>query len=138
MAITKKVNRQTTVDAIVDFTFSDLLGTSGVYQVAVDLPAKAIVIGSRIHMDTAFNSGTSDTFSIGDKVGSAAAVTTTFSAAAAIAAGAAQVGTLLGKKMTSAGSIGITWTGVGAAPTAGAGRMVVGYIIDGRASFSQG
>lgn len=138
MALKKVSGRQEVICAVLPFNFADLAGLSGVYAPAIDLPVNAIVQSARIGMTTAFNSATSDTFSIGRKVGSAAAGNTYFSAAAAIAAGAAQQGVATGEKLTSPGSVGLVWTGVGAVPTAGAGNLIVEYVVSTRAAFSQG
>lgn len=138
MALTKVSGRQEVIAAVLPFAFADLAGLSGVYNAAIDVPNKATVLSARIAMDVAFNSATSDTFSIGRKVGAAAALPVAYSAAAAIAAGAQQNGVMTGEKFTSPGSVGLTWTGVGAVPTAGSGRMIVEYVVEGRAGFSQG
>ena len=137
MPIKKLSGRQDVIVANADFTFSDVT-PSGVYQAAVDLPAGAIVTSGGLSISTAFNSGTSDTFSIGDKEGSAAAAGTAYAAAAARAAGGSNPIVPTGKKYTVPSTVGVLWTGVGAAPTAGVGRLTVHYFVDGRANFSQG
>lgn len=138
MALTMKVARQSCIVATCDFTFADL--TSGAYAAMISLPANAIVIGGNLAITTLFNSGTDDKFSIGDKVGSAAATATTFAAQSAdiTATGRAAVIVPTGKLMTSAGSVGVVWTATGTAATAGTGRLVVEYIIDGRSEFTEG
>jgi len=138
MALTKKAARQCPITATCDFTYADL--TSGAYAAMVDLPVNAIVISGHLAITTLFDSATTDKFSIGDKVGSASATADTFAAQSAdiTATGQAAVVLPIGKKMTSAGSVGIVWTGAGTAPAAGVGRLVVTYIVDGRAEFTQG
>lgn len=137
MPITKKSGRQEVIAATADFTFADV--TSGAYAAAVDLPGGAIVVGGHLAITTPFNSGTDDKFSIGDKVGAASAANTTYAAQSAdiTAAGAVPI-VATGKKYTEPSTVGIVWTGTGAAPSAGAGRLTVLYIVDGRAAFSQG
>lgn len=137
MTITKKSGRQEVIAATADFTFADV--TSGAYADAVDLPSGAIVVGGHLAITTIFNSGTDDKFSIGDKVGSAAATATTYAAQSAdiTAAGAVPI-VATGKKYAEPSTVGVVWTGSGDAPTAGAGRLTVLYIVDGRAAFSQG
>lgn len=137
MPITKKSGRQEVIAATADFTYADL--TSGAYASAVDLPGNAIVVGGHLSITEIFNSGTDDKFSIGDKVGSAAATSTTYAAQSAdITAPGAVAVVPTGKKYAEPSSVGVVWTGSGAAPTAGAGRLTVLYIVDGRAAFSQG
>lgn len=137
MPIKKLSGRQQVIAATADFKFSDL--ASGVYAPAVDVPGGAIVVGGHLAITEVFNSATDDKFSVGDQEGSDAAVKTTYAALSAdiVTPGAiALVPT--GKKYTKSGTVGVAWTGTGAAPTAGAGRLTVLYIVDGRAAFSQG
>lgn len=138
MSLTKKAARQAPIVATCDFTYADLV--SGAYAAMVDLPVNAIVIGGELDVTTLFNSATTDKFSVGDKVGSAAATATTYAAQSAdvTATGRAAAIVPIGKKMASSGSVGIVWTGDGTAPSAGAGRLTVQYIIDGRSEFTQG
>lgn len=137
MTITKKSGRQEVIAATADFTFADV--TSGAYAAAVDLPGGAIVVGGHLAITTIFNSGTDDKFSIGDKVGAETAAAATYAAQSAdiTAAGAVPI-VATGKKYSEPSTVGVVWTGTGAAPSAGAGRLTVLYIVDGRAAFSQG
>ncbi len=137
MPITKKSGRQEVIAATADFTYADLV--SGAYAAAVDVPGGAIVVGGHLAITTIFNSATDDKFSIGDKVGAASASNTTYAALSAdiTAAGAVPI-VATGKKYTEPSTVGIAWTGTGTAPTAGAGKLTVLYIVDGRAAFSQG
>lgn len=134
MPISKKSARQCQQTATADFTYADL--TSGAYAAAVDLPLNAIVTGGELCITTLFNSATTDQFSIGDKVGSASATATTYAAQSAdvTATGRAAVIVPTGKKYTEASTVGVVWTGAGAAPSAGVGRLVVHYIVDGAAN----
>ena len=133
MAITKKSARQCVEVATADFTYADV--TDDTYMAAVDLPLNAIVVGGHLAITTLFNSATDDKFSIGDQVGAAAATKTTYAALSAditaIGLGAAIVPT--GTKYTEASTVGVVWNGSGTAPSAGAGRLTVMYIIDGKA-----
>ena len=137
MPIKKLTGRQEVIAATADFTFADV--ASGTYAAAVDVPAGAIVVGGHLAITTIFNSATTDQFSIGDKVGANAAATATYAAQSAdiTAPGAVPI-VATGKKYAAAATVGIVWTGAGAAPSAGAGRLTVLYIVDGRAAFSQG
>lgn len=137
MPIKKLSGRQQVIAATADFKFSDL--ASGVYAPAVDVPGGAIVVGGHLAITEVFNSATDDKFSVGDQEGSDAAVKTTYAALSAdIATPGAIALVPTGKKYTKSGTVGVAWTGTGAAPTAGAGRLTVLYIVDGRAAFSQG
>lgn len=137
MPIKKLSGRQEVIAATADFTYADV--TDNTYMPAVDVPAGAIVVGGHLAITTLFNSATTDQFSIGDKVGSAAASNTTY---AALSADVTAVGAIpivpTGKKYTVDSTVGVVWDGTGTAPTAGVGRLTVLYIVDGRAAFSQG
>jgi hypothetical protein len=138
MAITKKSGRQNDSVAHVTFDFSQV--TDDTYMPAIDVPAGAIVTGGYLAITTLFNSATTDQFSIGDQEGSAASSKTTY---AALSADVTAAGTSIaivpnGHKYASPGTVGVVWNGTGAAPTAGNGILVVKYIVDNRAAFSQG
>lgn len=130
MAITKNPGRQAPSVAIVDFTFEDLV--SGTFDPCIAGSGGEEVIGGSFTITEAFNSETSDTFTVGDSGdndrykadidGQAAART-------------ALVPT--GFALTPGQNFGIKWTGVGAAPTAGAGRVVLETINARREDFTQ-
>ena len=136
MAVTKNSNRQCEEVAICEFTYADV--SSGVYAGCVDLPLGAIVTGGYLAVTTLFNSGTDDKFSIGDKIGSAAATVNTYAAITAdiTATGQAAAITPTGIEMTNTATVGVVWTATGAAATAGAAILVVRYIIADRAESS--
>lgn len=132
MTITKKSGRQQVISAYLDFGFADV-APSGVGQAAIDLPVGAQVIGGDFVISTAFNSATSDTFTIGD-----ATLATRYGNAIAGAAARTAL-TVTGYQTTNAEpSVVLKWTGVGAAPTTGAGRLRVDYIVNNRAQFGEG
>lgn len=128
MAITKDSGRQNTKVAYIPFTYATL--ASGVNE-AVDIPAGAIVTGGCLVITTIFNSGTTDLLEVGDGVQDDDY----------LVAGAADNGstaqyiafTPTGYQYTANDSIDIKWTPVGTAATAGAGYMIVEYIVPGRA-----
>lgn len=132
MPITKKSGRQPKFVAVADFIFSDVV--SGVYAGAVDLPLNSIVTSGTLFVTTLFNSATTDVFSIGSQLGAAAAVATTYSATSADITAVGRAVTLVptGIKTTEASTVGVVWTGAGAAPTTGVGKLVIDYIIDGQ------
>lgn len=138
MTITKQTGRQDPIVGMAEGTYADV--TDDTYMAAVDVPAGAIVTGGFLAITTLFNSATDDKFSIGDKEGDAAAVKTTY---AALSADITAVGTIVpivptGKEYASPGTVGVVWNGSGTAPSAGAFRLVVEYVKDGRAAFTQG
>lgn len=131
MAITKKTGRQYLLVAEVTVNYADL--ASGVADDCVKLPPGAVVHGGFIATDTAWNSATSDTLSVGDS-GSA---TRYINANATVlrSNGVQQnfAATGVGTKYASGGAIRLTWTGVGAAPTTGSARLYVEYSVDDKA-----
>lgn len=129
--MTKNENRQSPTVAIVGFTYTDFV--SGVGQVAVDLPSGAIVTGGFLVIDTAFNSATSDTLEVGD-AGSAARYKGSIDGQAAALTALVPTGDAL---VSTTGSIKVEVTSVGAAATAGSGRLVVEYIYAERGDFIQ-
>lgn len=138
MPITKRSDRQEVISTTLTFTYADV--TDDTYAAAVDVPAGAIVTGGGLAITTLFNSATDDKFSIGHKVGSAAADKTQY---AALSADVTAAGTWIpivptGYKFTEAGSVGVVWNGSGTAPSAGVARLVVKYIVDGRSAFTYG
>jgi hypothetical protein len=128
--------RQSPLVADFQYTFDQLI--SGTYIPLVKLPQGAIVTKVFLGTTTAFNSATSDSFSIGDQdTGGAANATRYAASTAAAAAGLNVQGICTGKKYAVGGTVGIVWTGVGAVPTTGAGSLQVEYIMDGRATELQ-
>lgn len=132
MAITKNRGRQHVSSAYVDFTFADL--ASGVAAEAIDLPIGAQVVGGDIVVDTAFNSATSDVIVVGDALSA-----NRYYASASIAAAGRNPLLVTGyRSLATSNKVRVTWTGVGAAPSAGAIRLRVDYIVNKRAAFTQG
>lgn len=133
MSATKNANRQCVEVATCEFTYDQL--TDATYEPMIDLPLGAIVVGGFLAITTLFNSATTDVFSIGDKRGDAAANNTRYAATTAdvTATGRAAEITPTGEEMTEASTVGIVWDGTGTAPSAGAGILVVEYIIADRA-----
>lgn len=131
MSITKNSDRQYALAAEVEFTYADFV--SGVFQPAIEVPPGAVITGGMIVIDTAFNSGTSDTMTVGDEDTNNLYET---SVNAQSAAKSDLVPT--GKEYTATNNVGIKLTSVGAAATAGAGRLLVTYQRSGRANENQG
>lgn len=131
MSISKVPGRQYPLRAKVPFTFADFV--SGTIQAAIDLPGGAIVTGGALVITTVFNSGTSDTLTVGDVGGTE----DLFASAVDGQAAALTALTLNGGQYTVPTEIGVKWTGVSTAPTTGAGYLEVEYIIDERANEAQ-
>jgi hypothetical protein len=137
MAITFDNARQERISGHKSFTFSDLV--SGTYAGLIKLPVNAILTDARLVITTIFNSATTDQFSIGDQPNGSAARATNYSTLSAdVTAVPTQIlGVMTGAVNTVAGTVGVVWTGAGAAPSTGAGTLYVEYIIDGRADEVQ-
>lgn len=131
MAITQNSDRQYPLSAYVEFSYADFV--SGVYAAAVDMPADAIVVGGDFVITTAFNSATSDTFTVGDDTDDdeyGAAINGQTAARTALVP--------TGFQFAQNGTVGLKWTGAGAAPSAGAGFLHVQYVREGRSNENQG
>lgn len=123
--------RQDSLWAVQTINFNDL--TSGVATAVINLPIGAVVVGGAIITATAFNSATSDTLSLGDS-----ASATRYASAANIHATGRTALTLTGyKALTTTRQMLATWTGVGAAPTAGSVDVQVEYLVTDRAEWTQ-
>lgn len=131
MSIATESGRQEVICADVAFTHTSL--TSGTYTMAINVPANAVLLSGFLVIDTAFNSGTSDTLTVGDTDSSnryKAGINGQVTGLTALVPTGTKLG--VGK------SFGVGWTAAGSTPTTGAGRLIVEYMVDGRASFSQG
>ena len=93
-----------------------------------------MVISGFVQTTAAFNSGTSDALVIGDSVTANRYLTST----SIRTANAVNALTVTGYQPTTQSHIQVTWTGGGAAPTAGSLRLYVNYVVIGREQFSQG
>jgi hypothetical protein len=134
MPITKNRGRQGVTSAYVDILFSDLAGLSGTAAEAIDLPVGAQVVGGDVVVNAAFNSATSDVIVVGDALSA-----NRYYASASIAAlGRNPLLTPGYQTLATSNKVRVTWTGVGAVPTAGSVRLRVDYIVNKRAAFSQG
>lgn len=131
MAITFDSDRQYPMVAIVSFTYADL--TDATAENLVELPSDAIITGGQLVIDTAFNSATSDTIAVGDTDTGAAYLSATSVASTGSTAIAGS-----GTELAAGKYVTITWDGTGTAPSAGAGRLIVEYIRNGRSNENQG
>ena len=145
MAITKISGRQEVISARADFVLADL--TTGVAVPAIDLPPYARVKKVTLRITEAFNSGTSDALTVQSNestpktylvIAAASAslpLSKVWDAAAAIAGTTSSNFSFVNP---SASTLNILWATVGTAPTTGKGTLLVEYVVDGRAEFSQG
>lgn len=134
MAITKDVSRQTSLFASVTFDYADIPTTATVYE-AIDLPPNAMVVGGKLYVTTAWNSGTTATVDIGDTTDpdrySATPCDLTATAPVAYAFDASPGGH---SSLVGGLSVDLTTVFAGTAATAGEATLVVEYIIAGRAN----
>lgn len=131
MAITLNPNRQQSCWATVDISYADLV--SGAAQTAIQLPVGAVVVGGAVVVKTAFNSATSDVIVVGDS-----ASANRYRASVSIASAARQALTATGyETLSTTRGLQVTWTGSGTAPSAGALRLEVEYIVPSRGDAIQ-
>jgi hypothetical protein len=131
MAITKNAGRQEVIAASMVFTFAHL--AEDVFLEAIDLPDNANILSLNLVITQAWDSVTSDVITV--NVGA----NTFLNAVNAQALACYEASTTLsGLVYTNVDSVDIKWHGVGTAPTHGAARLNVTYIVDGRTAFSQG
>ena len=132
MGVTKNNGVQSPSYKEADFTYEDLV--SGEFNGAIDLPSDAEVVDGALTITEAFNSATSDTGTVGDAETEnryKAAINMKTLGTTKIAA----TGVLCNS--TDKRQFGFVWTGVGTAPTAGAGKIWCTYIQKNRADFVQ-
>lgn len=131
MSILHTSGRQYVLLAEVEFTYDDFTGETGVALDALEVPAGSTILRGYIEITTAFDSATSDALDVaGGQGASAAAVDAQVVADTAL--------TITNVENAVTGEVTIEWTGVGAIPTVGAGRLVVEYMIGDRDNENQG
>lgn len=127
MATTININRQSVLCAIRDFDYTDF--TSGETKPLIYMRPGTIILSVAVNITTAWNSGTSDVLTIGDTEGTGNVDRYMPSTSIAVTGLKHTVSLpLTDGEFETAGAITGTWTGVGTAPTAGAGRLIVTYI----------
>lgn len=132
MTITAAQQVQYPVVASVSFTFEDLLTT--VVEDLCQIPAGATVVGGEIIVDTAWDSGTSDTFDIGDADDDDRYTSTIIN----LQTLGRTALTLTGYQYTETDTIIGTPTITGTAATAGAARINIMYVVEDRGHEVQG
>lgn len=135
MAITKNEGRQEVIAAKVTLTYDTLSSDVAVGEAIMQLPAGAIVVGGFVNVTTAFDSTTSDVLDIGDSVDDDEYTATPVN----LQALGVTALTITGYKYTAQTDLLAEWTaGSTGTATAGSADVVVQYIVDGRAAFSEG
>jgi hypothetical protein len=131
--IKQKSGRQEALTAILSIAFDDVTAY-GTAENAIELPQNAIVIGGDITVTTAWNSATTATFKLGDATDDDRY---TGSAIDLKSAGRTAL-TLTGYKHTVNESLKALIAQTGTAATAGAARLTLTYVVEGRVCTSQG
>lgn len=126
MAITKEVHRQYPLVAVVTVSYADV-AAAGAYT-AAELPLGAVVTGGSVIVDTVFNS-TTNTVSVGDSSSA-----TRYANAVDLKSAARTALTITGYKHVDATkNLLFTTALTGAAPTQGAFRVIIEYVVAGKA-----
>lgn len=130
--------RQWPLVAVVEFTQADL--TTGVPLAVLDVPQGAVITGGQLIIDTAFDSATSDTIDVGFTTPDDTDDPDHYLAGGADNGSTPQSVALVPTGRAAVGSEQITIenTEVGAAGTAGVGRLIVEYVIEGRHTENYG
>lgn len=138
MAITKNSGRQEVIVGMATFKVTDMV--SGVVQPAIDLPQNARILDVYLKVKTAFNSGTTDALTVASNESIPKTYITVAAALNALAAGvgARAANTNLGFLNVAPSVLNVTWTGAGTAATTGEATVIVEYVVENRAAFSQG
>lgn len=128
------VSRQYPLVGTQRFDISQL--ESGVAVAFAKIPFNSIITGGYLLITTAFDSGTTDTITIGDDGGTDG----TADPDRYLVGGDGQAlgPTAIvptGFQFTTLGNLTMTWTSAGTAPTVGAGLIVFEYVTEGRHSF---
>lgn len=132
MALQRKSDRQPRLVAILDIGFADPTAY-GTAENAINVPGNAIVVGGALTVLTAWNSATTATLSLGD-AGSA----TRYANAVDLKTAARTALTVTGYKHTVSEWLKALIAQTGAAATAGAARIELEYVVQGRGLSNQG
>lgn len=133
MAITKNKGHQEVISAYVDIAFGDVGTTATAYN-AIDLPVGSEVIGGALVVDTAWDTGTTATLSVGDASSAAR-----YLAATSVKATGRTALVPTGFVTTATQpAVSVTTVITGTATTVGAARLRVDYIVRKRATVPRG
>jgi len=128
MAIVKNPGRQEVICAVQKIDGATL-GAAAANE-AVDLPEGAIVVGGYLNVTEAFTGGADITLAV-----SGGGVTLTATDADT---GTSSNGLTVDGSVVGAGGDVISVTNAGTTPTGGTAYLVVEYVVEGRAAFSEG
>lgn len=135
MSVTLNPGRQEVIAAKIAVGYADIDSDTAGAEPVIQVPAGAIVVGGYVNVTEAFDSTTSDALDVGDGDDddrySATPIDLQSTGVTAL--------DVTGYKYTTQDTIDVEWTaGATGTATAGAFEIVVQYIVDGRAAFSQG
>lgn len=129
MAITKDVGVQDICVKTVTINLADV--TSGADVSAIDLPNNSVVLSGSLYTTEAWNSTTSDVLSVGD--------TTTYNrylSAGNIRSLAALVPLVPTGIVQPTSGLTVRWVSGGGSPTTGKVRLIVTYVVLGKAEYT--
>ncbi len=128
MAIVKNAGRQEVISAVQKIDGATL-GAAAANE-AIDLPEGAIVVGGTLNVTEAFTGGADITLAVsggGVSLGATDADT-----------GTSQNDLTVDGSVVAAGGTAISVTNAGTTPTGGTAYLIVQYVVEGRAAFSEG
>ena len=129
MSTSVSINRQTILYAERQFDFEDFAGTSPVTVPMIYLPAGVKILSGGVDITTAFNSGSSDTLTVGTTEGTTPDVDALDSGIDGQAEALSTFGPFANSTIDTAEAVTMTNTAEGAAATAGAGTLYITYVI---------
>jgi hypothetical protein len=124
--LTAGASRQFVRCATIAFDYTHIADT-GTAVIAVALPQGAQIVGGQLVVDTAWNTGTTAALDVGDS-----SIATRYASAVDLKTAAVTALTITGYADSGGLDIQIKPALVGTAATAGAGRLVVEFIMAGR------
>jgi hypothetical protein len=128
MAITKDASVQEVVTKVVNINLADV--TSGVDVAAMDLPANAVIISGHTFTTEDWNSTSTDVLDVGD-----AGSQNRYLNDGNVRAASALVALVPTGVAHAGGALTVRWVSGGGSPTTGKLRLVVTYIVLGKADY---
>ncbi len=129
MPLTPNCGRQSPVIAHLDLNLADL--NSGAVMPAVVLPANAQILSLELNVRSGFNSGSSDSFDIGD-----AALPTRYGAGINVRNAGRSV--LSPSGQANAGTVTVRWNSSGSPATLGSAQLCLSYFVRDRVEHTIG
>lgn len=132
------VGRQTVLVAKREFAYDDFVSATA--KPVIYLKPGTIILRGYVDITEAFNSASADAIDVGDTFSgtndedryTSSAIDAQATGVTALSARTTGTTGVPSQEITTAEAVTITWTGTGAAPSAGAGLLVVEYIEDER------